>query len=138
MQRAVVLLSGGVDSTTTLAVARERGFETCALTFRYGQRHAVEVEAARRVAPALGAVRHEFVDIGLRAFGGSALTADIDVPKDRAAAEIGTGASSTPTSPTRRVTAPAAQSAENFWLLPIAGHTYACTLASAWRMWLRS
>jgi 7-cyano-7-deazaguanine synthase len=91
MQRAVVLLSGGVDSTITLAVARERGFETCALTFRYGQRHVVEVEAARRVARALGAVRHEIVDIDLRGFGGSALTADIDVPKDRSAAEIGQG-----------------------------------------------
>jgi 7-cyano-7-deazaguanine synthase len=91
MKRAVVLLSGGVDSTTTLAVARERGFETCALTFRYGQRHAVEVEASRRVALALGAVRHEILTIDLRAFGGSALTADIDVPKDRAAAEIGKG-----------------------------------------------
>jgi 7-cyano-7-deazaguanine synthase len=91
MQRAVVLLSGGVDSTTTLAVAHEHGFETCALTFRYGQRHAVEVEAARRVARALGAVRHEIVDVDLRAFGGSALTADIDVPKDRSAAAIGKG-----------------------------------------------
>src|SRR5262250_1163698 len=91
MQRAVVLLSGGVDSTTTMAVARGRGFETCALTFRYGQRHAVEVEAARRVARALGAVRHEIVDVDLRAVGGSALTADIDVPKDRSASEIGKG-----------------------------------------------
>jgi 7-cyano-7-deazaguanine synthase len=91
MGRAVVLLSGGVDSTTTLAMARRRGFETCALTFRYGQRHAVEVEAARRVAAALGAARHEVVDIDLRTFGGSALTADIDVPKDRSPAQIGKG-----------------------------------------------
>ena len=91
MSRAVVLLSGGVDSTTTLAIARQRGFETCALTFRYGQRHAVEVEAARRVAAALGAARHEIVDIDLATFGGSALTADIDVPKDRTAAQIGHG-----------------------------------------------
>jgi 7-cyano-7-deazaguanine synthase len=89
MKRAVVLLSGGVDSTTTMAVARGRGFETNALTFRYGQRHAAEVEAARRVARALGAARHEILTIDLRAFGGSALTADIDVPKDRSAAEIG-------------------------------------------------
>src|SRR6266481_1965920 len=80
MKRAVVLLSGGVDSTTTLAVARERGFETYALTFRYGQRHAAEVEAARRVAQALGAAGHEVVAIDLRAFGGSALTADIPAP----------------------------------------------------------
>jgi 7-cyano-7-deazaguanine synthase len=90
MKRAVVLLSGGVDSTTTLAVARERGFETYALTFRYGQRHAAEVEA-RRVAQALGAAGHEVVAIDLRAFGGSALTADIPVPKGRSEAEIGKG-----------------------------------------------
>src|ERR1700704_1225351 len=91
MKRAVVLLSGGVDSTTTLAVARERGFETYALTFPYGQRHAAEVEAARRVAQALGAAGHEVVTIDLRAFGGSALTADIPVPKGRSEAEIGKG-----------------------------------------------
>ncbi|HZF06934.1 MAG TPA: 7-cyano-7-deazaguanine synthase QueC [Patescibacteria group bacterium] len=95
MKRAVVLLSGGVDSTTTLAVARQRGFETYALTFRYGQRHTIEVEAARRVAHALGAARHEVVAMDLRAFGGSALTADIAVPKDRSQAEIGTGIPST-------------------------------------------
>jgi 7-cyano-7-deazaguanine synthase len=87
--RAVVLLSGGVDSTTTLAIARRDGFATYALTFRYGQRHAVEVEAARRVAGALGVVRHEIVDIDLRAFGGSALTADVAVPKDRDVAGMG-------------------------------------------------
>lgn len=87
--RGVVLLSGGIDSTTTLAVARERGFETFALTFRYGQRHAAEIEAARRVAQALGAAAHEIVTIDLRAFGGSALTGDLAVPKDRTAHEIG-------------------------------------------------
>jgi 7-cyano-7-deazaguanine synthase len=91
MTRAVVLLSGGVDSTTTLAVARQRGFATYALTFRYGQRHAVEVDAARRVARALGATQHEVLAIDLRVFGGSALTDDIAVPKHRSAAEIGTG-----------------------------------------------
>ena len=91
MKRAVVLLSGGVDSTTTLAVARQRGFATYALTFRYGQRHAAEVDAARRVAQALGVVRHEVVVIDLRAFGGSALTADIAVPKDRSVRDIGSG-----------------------------------------------
>ena len=91
MGRAVVLLSGGVDSTTTMAVARARGFETYALTFHYGQRHIAEVDAARRVAKALGAARHEVVVIDLRAFGGSALTADIDVPKDRSAAQMGRG-----------------------------------------------
>lgn len=89
--RAVVLLSGGIDSTTTLAVARQRGFETFALTFRYGQRHAAEIEAARRMAHVLGATAHEIVTIDLRAFGGSALTGDRAVPKDRTADEIGTG-----------------------------------------------
>jgi 7-cyano-7-deazaguanine synthase len=89
--RAVVLLSGGIDSTTTLAVARQRGFETFALTFRYGQRHAAEIEAARRVAHALAAAAHEIVTIDLRAFGGSALTGDLAVPKDRSPREIGTG-----------------------------------------------
>jgi 7-cyano-7-deazaguanine synthase len=88
---AVVLLSGGIDSTTTLAVARARGFQTHALTFRYGQRHAAEIEAARRVAQALGAAAHEIVTIDLRAFGGSALTDDLAVPKDRAIPEIGGG-----------------------------------------------
>ena len=83
MAPAVVLLSGGVDSTTTLAIARREGFTSHALTFRYGQRHAVEIEAARRVAAALGVARHEILEIDLRAFGGSALTADVAVPKDR-------------------------------------------------------
>jgi 7-cyano-7-deazaguanine synthase len=88
---AVVLLSGGIDSSTTLAVARARGFTTHALTFHYGQRHVAEIEAARRVAQALGAVRHEIVTIDLRAFGGSALTDDLAVPKNRAVSEIGAG-----------------------------------------------
>lgn len=81
--RAVVLLSGGLDSATALAEARAAGFETYALTISYGQRHAVEVEAARRVARAAGVARHVEMDIDLRGFGGSALTAEIDVPKDR-------------------------------------------------------
>src|SRR5947207_14322686 len=89
--RAVVLLSGGVDSATTLAIARAAGFPAHALTFRYGQRHAAEVDAARRVARALGAAEHVVLDVDLRRFGGSALTADIPVPKDRDAAEIGEG-----------------------------------------------
>ncbi|HWO87671.1 MAG TPA: 7-cyano-7-deazaguanine synthase QueC [Gemmatimonadales bacterium] len=80
---AVVLLSGGLDSATTLAVARRDGFSTHALTFRYGQRHAREVEAAARLAAELGAAEHRVVDVDLRAIGGSALTADIPVPKDR-------------------------------------------------------
>ena len=83
MTRAVVLLSGGLDSTTTLAVARRDGFEPCAMTFRYGQRHEIEVDAARRVARAASVQQHVVVDVDLRSFGGSALTSDIAVPKDR-------------------------------------------------------
>jgi len=88
--KAVVLLSGGVDSTTCLAIARAEGFAPYALSFRYGQRHSVELEAAGRVATALGAVEHVVIDIDLRRFGGSALTADIDVPKDRDEAAMDT------------------------------------------------
>jgi 7-cyano-7-deazaguanine synthase len=80
---AVVLLSGGVDSTTCLAIAKADGFVPYALSFRYGQRHTIELDAARRVATALGAAGHVVIDIDLRQFGGSALTAEIDVPKDR-------------------------------------------------------
>src|SRR5687768_17329956 len=90
-KRAVVLLSGGLDSTTTLAIARAEGYEPYALTFRYGQRHEHEVEAARRVARAIGAVDHRIAEIDLRVFGGSALTSDIDVPKHRSDDEIGSG-----------------------------------------------
>ncbi len=89
--KAVVLLSGGMDSATAAAMTRARGFDLYALSFRYGQRHALELEAARRVAAGLGVVRHAIVDIDLRSFGGSALTADIEVPKDRSADAIGTG-----------------------------------------------
>ena len=81
--KAVVLLSGGLDSTTLLAIAREEGFDPCALTVAYGQRHAGELEAARRVAAALGAAPPPVAAVDLRAFGGSALTAAIDVPRDR-------------------------------------------------------
>lgn len=83
MANAVVLLSGGLDSATALAVCREAGFEAYALSFRYGQRHAVELQAAAAVAAALGATEHLVTEIDLRRFGGSALTADIAVPKDR-------------------------------------------------------
>jgi len=90
-RKAVVLLSGGLDSTTTLAIAQARGFDCYALTFRYGQRHEVEVEASRRVARALNVNGHVVVPIDLRAFGGSALTADLVVPKARSLEEIGSG-----------------------------------------------
>jgi 7-cyano-7-deazaguanine synthase len=80
-RKAVVLLSGGLDSTTVLAIAKSRGFEPYALSFRYGQRHAVELERARDVAHALGVAGHVVVDVDLRQFGGSALTADVAVPK---------------------------------------------------------
>jgi 7-cyano-7-deazaguanine synthase len=80
---AVVLLSGGLDSATVLAIAQAEGFDALALSFRYGQRHAVELEAARRVAAAAGVREHRVVDIDLGQFGGSALTGDIAVPKDR-------------------------------------------------------
>ena len=83
-QNAVVLLSGGLDSTTVLALATIEGYTVHALTFRYGQRHEHEVEAARRIAATYHVARHEVIDVDLRAFGGSALTADIAVPKDRA------------------------------------------------------
>lgn len=88
---AVVLLSGGLDSATALAEAVAAGFAPYALTVAYGQRHFVEAEAARRVAAAMGVVRHVELNIDLRAFGGSALTADIDVPKDRDEAEMAGG-----------------------------------------------
>ena len=86
---AVVLLSGGLDSTTVLALARDRGYEPYALSFRYGQRHAVELEAAQRVATTQGVKRHVIADIDLRVFGGSSLTADIAVPKHDAPEELG-------------------------------------------------
>jgi 7-cyano-7-deazaguanine synthase len=89
--RAVVLLSGGMDSATTAAMARRDGFEVYALSVRYGPRHAVELDAARRVAAALGVARHIVVDLDLRAFGGSALTSDLPVPKDTPPERIGVG-----------------------------------------------
>lgn len=84
-RRAVVLVSGGLDSATTLAAARAAGFETYAISFDYGQRHRVELDAARAVCRQLGAARHVTANIDLRAFGGSALTSDVHVPKDRSA-----------------------------------------------------
>ena len=89
--RAVVLLSGGLDSTTVLAVAQRDGFDVAALTVRYGQRHAAELDAASRIAQRMRVARHEIMSLDLRAFGGSALTADIPVPKDRDEQKIGSG-----------------------------------------------
>jgi 7-cyano-7-deazaguanine synthase len=86
--KAVVLLSGGLDSATVLAIAREAGFDAYALSFDYGQRHSWELECARVVARAGGAKEHRTTSIDLRAFGGSALTADIDVPKGRSTEEM--------------------------------------------------
>ncbi|HEV2084509.1 MAG TPA: 7-cyano-7-deazaguanine synthase QueC [Gemmatimonadales bacterium] len=86
---AVVLLSGGMDSATTAAIALDQGFDVHALSFRYGQRHAAELEASRRVAERLGIRKHIVLDIDLRAFGGSALTGELDVPKDTPLEEIG-------------------------------------------------
>ena len=85
---AVVLLSGGLDSTTVLAIAKAAGYTPYALSFQYGQRHAVELEAAQRVAQTLGAADHAVVEFDLRRFGGSALTADIAVPRGRDTAEM--------------------------------------------------
>jgi 7-cyano-7-deazaguanine synthase len=90
-RRAVVCLSGGLDSATTLALAKREGFELYALTFRYGQRHLLELQAAERVARQAQVAEHAVVEIDLRRFGGSALTAEIQVPKGRDEAQIATG-----------------------------------------------
>ena len=91
LPKAICLLSGGLDSSTCLAVARNQQYACYALSFDYGQRHKVEIEAARRVAEQIGAEEHRVVPIDLRAFGGSALTADIAVPKGRTAGEMDHG-----------------------------------------------
>lgn len=90
-KKAVVLLSGGLDSATALAIARREQYEAHALSFSYGQRHKWELEAARKVAAAIGATEHRIAEIDLRAFGGSALTDAIDVPKSRATDEMAHG-----------------------------------------------
>lgn len=90
-RRAVVLLSGGLDSTTVLAIAKSQGFVCNALSFRYGQRHKVELDRARDVEEQIGVARHVIVDFDLRQFGGSALTSDIEVPKERSAADMSQG-----------------------------------------------
>jgi 7-cyano-7-deazaguanine synthase len=89
--KAVVLLSGGLDSTTTLAIAKSEGFQVYALSFHYGQRHQIELDFASYVAKAMGTIQHIVVDIDLRLFGGSALTSDIEVPKGRSSLEMGSG-----------------------------------------------
>jgi 7-cyano-7-deazaguanine synthase len=89
--KAVVLLSGGLDSTTVAAMAREQGFEVYALSFDYGQNHKIELESAKRIAAQLAVARHVIVKVDLRSFGGSALTSDLPVPKHRTAEAIGHG-----------------------------------------------
>ncbi len=91
MSKAVVLLSGGLDSTTAMAVARSQGFAVCALSVDYGQRHRVELERAAKIAKLLGAIDHRVVTLDLRQIGGSALTANIEVPKDRDATAMSHG-----------------------------------------------
>ncbi|MFN4258265.1 MAG: 7-cyano-7-deazaguanine synthase QueC [Gemmataceae bacterium] len=91
MPQAVVLLSGGIDSTTTLAIAQSQGYAIHALSVDYGQRHRRELDCARRVASQLGVLTHRIARVDLRAIGGSALTDDMDVPKDRSEAQIGHG-----------------------------------------------
>ncbi|RMF58765.1 MAG: 7-cyano-7-deazaguanine synthase QueC, partial [Calditrichaeota bacterium] len=90
-KKAVVLLSGGLDSTTTLAVAKHEGYECYAMTFRYGQRHGVEIECARNIAQQMGVKEHLIIDIDLRLIGGSALTDNLEVPKGRKPEEIKEG-----------------------------------------------
>jgi 7-cyano-7-deazaguanine synthase len=91
MKRAVVLLSGGLDSATTLAIAKEEGYEVFTLSFRYGQRHEIEIASAQQVAKSFGVSEHRVIEIDLRGFGGSALTDAIDVPKNRGENEMASG-----------------------------------------------
>lgn len=90
-RRAVVLVSGGLDSATTLAICRDQGFQTFALSFDYGQRHRYELAAAERVCSALGVAEHVTIPLDLRRFGGSALTADVEVPKSRSEDQMAEG-----------------------------------------------
>jgi 7-cyano-7-deazaguanine synthase len=94
-EKAIVLLSGGLDSTTVLAIAQSQGYNVYALSFDYGQSHRIELEAAARIADRAGVVQHRVVRVDLQLFGGSALTDDIAVPKARSLQEIGTGVPST-------------------------------------------
>lgn len=90
-KNAIVLLSGGLDSTTVLAIAKQQGFDVHAISFQYGQRHAIEIDAARQIAQRMGVSRHVVIPIDLRIFGGSALTSDTEVPKDRHLDEMNAG-----------------------------------------------
>ncbi|MDP4176052.1 MAG: 7-cyano-7-deazaguanine synthase QueC [Bacteroidota bacterium] len=91
MKKAIVLSSGGLDSTTCMGIARQEGFELYSLSFRYGQRHIFELEASKRVAEYFKANKHLLIDINLREIGGSALTSDIEVPKDRTESDLSHG-----------------------------------------------
>lgn len=91
MKRTVVLLSGGLDSATTLAIAKQQGYEVYAISFRYGQRHAYELQQAQKLAKSLGVAQHLILEVDLQSLGGSALTGDIAVPKDRSQEEMSTG-----------------------------------------------
>src|SRR4051795_9767548 len=88
-RNAVVLLSGGLDSSTVLAIAQSEGYVVNALSFSYGQRHSAELEAAKTISARAGVARHVVTDIDLRTFGGSALTSDLEVPKDRTDEQMG-------------------------------------------------
>lgn len=88
MKKAVILLSGGLDSATLVAIAKDQGYTPYCLSFSYGQRHSIELEAAERVASSMGVAEHKIANLDLRLFGGSALTDDIDVPKDRSEDEM--------------------------------------------------
>ncbi len=91
LKKAVVLLSGGLDSTTVLAIARDEGYDTYAMSFRYGQRQTAELQCAKNIAMTLDVKQHNIFDVNLRHFGGSALTTDIEVPKNRSDADMGNG-----------------------------------------------
>jgi 7-cyano-7-deazaguanine synthase len=91
MKKAVILLSGGIDSTVTMAIAKSQGYELYPLTFNYGQRNKIEIESAKKIAKILGAKKHTILDINLGTIGGSSLTSDIEVPKNRSIEEISMG-----------------------------------------------
>ncbi len=88
IDKAIILSSGGIDSTTAMAIAKSKGKEIYSLSFRYGQRHSIELEASKKIAQFLGAKEHKIIDIDLRQFGASALTDEIDVPKHESVEEI--------------------------------------------------